>query len=94
MPTVTTQEAIHRLAVGVESAKTSHLGHIYTELFPQKERSAHPPASEIARIIRNGLEPEEIVDLWNVVFPKDRGVRYDEETDDIHYNESMLEYAD
>jgi hypothetical protein len=37
--------------------------------------------------IQNGLEDEEIVDLWNVVFPKDRNVWYDDETERVHFNE-------
>jgi hypothetical protein len=35
-----------------------------------------------------------MVDLWNVVFPKDRNVWYDEEATAIHFNEEMAGYAD
>ena len=56
---------------------------------------APPPASEIARQIRGGLEAEEIVDLWNVVFPEDRNVWYNpEETNAIHFNEEMADYTE
>ena len=42
----------------------------------------------------SGLEAEEIVDLWNVVFPEDRNVWYDEEAKTIHFNEEVVGYAD
>jgi hypothetical protein len=81
MPALSKAEAAERLAVGVERAKPSDLPEIYAELFP-------------ARHIRGGLAAEEMVDLWNVVFPEDRNVWYDEETRAIHFNEEMAGYAD
>jgi hypothetical protein len=78
----------------VENAKPSDLPEIYAELFPERPPGATPVASEIARSIRDGLEAEEIVDLWNVVFPQDRNVWYDEETRVIHFNEEMAGYLD
>ncbi|MHC5541359.1 hypothetical protein ACYOEI_24320 [Singulisphaera rosea] len=48
----------------------------------------------MARHIRDGLEAEEIVDLWNVVFPTDRHVWYDEGSRVIHYNEEMVGSSD
>ena len=94
MPAVSKVEAAERLAAGVERAKPSQLPEIYAELFPEGAPAAPPIASEIARHIRGGLEAEEIVDLWNVVFPEDRNVWYDDETKAIHFNEEMAGYAD
>ena len=94
MPALSKAEATERLAAGVERAKPSDLPEIYAELFPERPAGATPAASEIARHIRDGLEAEEMVDLWNVVFPKDRNVWYDEETRAIHFNEEMAGYAD
>ena len=37
---------------------------------------------------------EEIVDLWNVLFPADRNVWYDEQEDKIHYTEELVGYAE
>jgi hypothetical protein len=34
-----------------------------------------------------GLEIDEIMDLWGLIFPKHRNVWYDEEEEHIHYNE-------
>ncbi len=67
---------------------------IYSELFPERSSPTSPPASEIARQIRGGLEAEEIVDLWNVVFPEDRNVWYDEEEKSVCYNEGQIRYAE
>ena len=93
MPSVTMTEAAEKLAAGVEKARPSDLGEIYAELFPEKP-SPVPPVADIACHVRSGLAAEELVDLWNVVFPRHRNVRYDEETKAIHYNEELLEFAD
>ncbi len=94
MPVLSKTDAVEKLATSVERAKTSDLPEIYSELFPEKPSPAVPVASEIARHIRSGLEAEEIVDLWNVVFPEDHNVWYDEESKAIRFNEEMAGYAD
>ena len=94
MPALSKAEAAERLAARVEKAKPSQLPEIYTELFPEKTPAAPPVASEIAKLIRGGLEVEEIVDLWNVVFPEDCNVWYDDEAKAIHFNEEMAGYTD
>jgi hypothetical protein len=94
MPALSKAEAAEKLAQGVERARPNELAEIYSELFPEESSLPTPSASEIARHIRSGLAAEEIVDLWNVVFPRDRNVRYDEETQAIRYNEEMAGYLD
>lgn len=94
MPTIPTAEAAEKLAKNVEQARPHILTEIYNELFPRETMPASTTASGLAEYIRNGLEPEEIVDLWNVVFPRDRRVRYDEEDKAIHYNEYMFRHGD
>ena len=94
MPALSTLEATEKLARIVELAKPGTLGEIYAELYPEKASAVYPAAGALARQIRAGLEAEEIVDLWNVLFPGDRNVHYNEETRAIHYNEATLEYAD
>lgn len=94
MPAISESKAAERLARGVETARPSDLPEIYSELFPDRPPTASPIASEIASHIRSGLEAEELVDLWNVVFPEDRHVWYDEEERAIHFNEEMVGYAD
>ena len=94
MPSVSKHDAAERLAKGVEKAQPSHLVEIEAELFPERSVAASLAAEEIARHIRRGLEPEEIVNLWNVVFPADHNVWYDEEAKAIRYNEEMAGSAD
>ena len=94
MPALSTNDAAERLAKVVEKAKPTALSEIYAELFPEKPVATPPSASHLAEHIRNRLEAEEIVDLWNVVFPADRNVWYDEEDEEIRYNEEVVGYAD
>lgn len=94
MPALSKNDAAEKLAKVVEKATLSDLVEIFEELFPDDEPSSPPSANEVAKHVRKGLAAEEIVDLWNVVFPHDRNVWYDEEDDAIHYNEDVLEFAD
>lgn len=94
MPAISMSRAAEKLAEVVATAKPSDLEQIHAELFPEQQSSTPLAASTIAQHILSGLEAEEIVDLWNVVFPNDRNVWYDEETSEIHYNEEMVGYRD
>lgn len=94
MSTIVKQQAISELAKAVGKACPDDLAEIYNELFPEApitedETKQNPSAvaRRIAAHIDGGLEVEEILDLWNVVFPSHRGVWYDEEGDVVHYNE-------
>ena len=97
MPTIRRSEAAEKLAVAVEAASPDDLLEIYAELFPERDRP-HGRASdallgEITSYVRTKIEPEEIVDLWNVVFPADRNVYYDEEEGVVVYNQEEPWYA-
>ncbi len=94
MPSLSESEAAERLAAEVEKARPSELPEIYTELFPEKTPPPQLIAHELVHHIRNGLAPEELVDLWNVIFPCDRNVWHDEEEGIIRYNEEVVGYAD
>jgi len=94
MSALSIKGAAERLARAVEKAKPSTLGEVYAELYPEQPPSAPPPVGKIAQHIEAGLEAEEIVDLWNVLFPEDHDVYYNEETRAIHFNEQMAGYAD
>jgi hypothetical protein len=94
-------EAIEKLALAAESASSADdIVEIYGELFPGKGlpdvsgAKTKALAVELARHIRSGIEPEELVDLWNVVFPADRNVYYDEEHDVVRYNEEVPWHAE
>lgn len=94
MLALTKEQATEKLAEEVEKARPTALSEIYAELFPEKPAVRIPSASELAARVRAGLEWEEVVDLWNVVFPKDRNVWYDEEDDKLHYDDRLVGYAD
>ena len=94
MPALSLPEAAEKLAKGVEMAKPYDLPEYYSELFPEEPLPTPLVASDLAKHVRSGLEPEEIVDLWNVVFPEDRHVSYNEEENNIHYREEMVGYED
>ena len=93
MPTIPIAEAIERVAV--ERAIADDLREIYGELYPAKPiPPAGPVAAELARYIRSEMYREEIVDLWNVMFPSGRYVPYDEEADAVRISDHESRYAD
>jgi hypothetical protein len=95
MPTLSRNEVTEKLVGGVMAAKPSILREIVAELFPEGKSSEElNSAVAIARHIKQGLESEEIVDLWNVVFPADRNVWYDEGDDRFHFNEEVVGYVE
>lgn len=94
MPAIERNQAAHRLAAVVEKAKPLVLDRFVAELFPEEEVAAELSAAALAEHVRCQLEAEEIVDFWNVVFPGDRNVWYNDEDDKIHYNEESLGYAE
>jgi hypothetical protein len=100
MPVIPIKEAAERLAKAAEKASADDLVQIYTELHPANPlpdvtgAKAERLAKELAARIRAGIEPEQIVDLWRVVFPADRNVYYDEEDDVLRHRERRLEYME
>ena len=94
MPAITTSEAIARLIRAVEAMPPDDLLEFYNELFPEAPKSEVTPpgdgSSDRQRIVEHlnrGVEIEEILDLWNVAFPEDRAVYYDDEGMVVRYNE-------
>ena len=96
MATITKQRAVDRLTHAVKEADADDLVEIYNELFPAEpttEEQAHAgPFSLVERIVAHiarGLEVEEILDLWNVIFPTHRRVWFDEDEGLMHYDEKI-----
>ena len=96
MATITKQQAVDRLTQAVGKAHPDDLVEIYNELFPEKptteDKANEHPSGLVERIvahIASGLEVEEILDLWNVVFPTQRRVWFDEDEGLIHYQEKI-----
>ena len=94
MSEITLPDATEKLARAVEQAEPSLVPEIHAELFPWKNAPIPATATDMAKFIRGGLEPEELVDLWNVLFPEHRSVNFNEETKTIHFNEELAAYAD
>lgn len=99
MPTVAKAEAVERLAQAISQAGDDDLAEIYTELHPERPAPAAAATTkeslvrELLEDVHRGIEAEEIVDLWNVVFPQDWDVWYDEEEAVFRYNEAEPRYA-
>lgn len=94
MATISKEQAVHWLTQATKDAQPDDLVEIYNELFPQQpttydKATANPSAivDKVIAHIHKGLEVQEILDLWNVIFPKYRKVWFDDEADVIHYNE-------
>jgi hypothetical protein len=100
MPAITKVQAVQLLAAAAEKASPDDLAEIYNELFPEEPTTekeavtaAQGLAAQVVEHISNGLEVEEIVDLWPVVFPGCHDVRFDEEEGLLHYDEDRLPVA-
>lgn len=92
MESIKKKEAIARLTRAVRTARVDDLVEIYNELFPEeptteKKANANPSSfvDKVMAHIANGLEIEEILALWNIIFPMHRGVWFDEDEELIHY---------
>ncbi len=64
------------------------LKQVFLEVFPEEKAPSSDQVlfSRIKEKIDSGLEPEEIIDLWAVVFPNDEAIEYDEISDNIIVN--------
>lgn len=93
---MTRTEAISRMSAEIETFDRDDLVEVHNELFPESPRSADDASLDVGELLaeirtqiqsESGLADEEIADLWNVVFPKDRNVWYDGENQSLHVNE-------
>lgn len=94
MQAVPKAQAIERFIHAVEVAPADELAEYFNELFPanridedKARRDRTVVLEQILGHIRNGLEPEEIVDLWRGIFPGYFRVRFDDEENRLLYNE-------
>ncbi len=96
MVAIRKDEAVDRLTQAVNVAHADDAVEIYYELFPEvttiQEKAEVDLPTVIEKIlahVANGLEVEEILDLWNVVFPAHRNVWFDEDEGLLHYDEKV-----
>jgi len=103
MAAIARKEAVAMLKQAIGQFQADDLREVYNELFPetpvsedQVRKDPDGTKSRISDHINQGLEIEEILDLWRVVFPSDRNVFYDEESETVHINEESqwVQYAD
>ena len=97
MSAIKKSEAVERLAQAVAASSLEDLADIFAELFPDAPRlwasDAEKRRGEVTEYVRTKMEPEEMVDLWNVVFPADRNVYYDDADGLLCYNQEEPWYA-
>ena len=96
MATIKKKQAEDRLAEAVKGTNLDDLVEIYNEVFPEgpiteDQANGDQPArvEKIVAHIDSGLEVEEILDLWNVIFPTHREVWFEEDKELIHYDEKI-----
>lgn len=89
-------EAAARLKDAIRTMAPDDLREVYNDLFPQcrlsEEEAFRDPAGVAKRVAHHlgrGLEIEEILDLWPVVFPQERRLRYDEESGGFHFADDV-----
>jgi hypothetical protein len=97
MPAIRKSEAVEKLSQAVDAASSEDLADIYAELFPDRPRLRPEDAlhqrPEVDEYVRTKMEPEEMVDLWNVVFPSHRNVYYDDADELLCYDQEEPRYA-
>lgn len=91
MPTLTPKDAAARMANDVNDVPDDELRGVYNELFPLDPIQGDTlprPRDEVIATVRDYLVtsavPEELVDLWNVMYPEYRDVWYDEDEELMH----------
>jgi hypothetical protein len=103
MPEISRDQAVQRVVRELPSMQPDDLAEVYNELFPTQPTTEEQARQGRSRLldritdhISRGLQPEEIVALWNVIFPKDRHVSYDEESDTLQYGQApeSIQFAD
>jgi hypothetical protein len=95
MTVISRVNAIQTLLAKIPQLSVDELAEVYNELFPDRPTTVTKVDSDAAAATRqvlahmtNGIEVEEILDLWNVLFPACRSIWYDESADQLHVDEN------
>ena len=101
MPAIKKDQAISKLTAAIHDLQSDDIVDVYNELFPEYPSDATSVKRDLPgfqkRIFDHidlGLEAEEILDLWRVLFPKDRRLHFNEETDEFTYEDQEFLYAE
>jgi hypothetical protein len=95
MPVVTKAKALELLTNEVQQKLgADELLEVHNEVFPEDPRTeveAHEDVTrligQLVRHVNSGLEIDEVIDLWGLIFPRHRNVWYDDEEERLHFNE-------
>src|SRR5690242_17667005 len=94
MGTIKADRAVALLTEAVQKAPCDDLAELSNELFPEEPttedeviKSTYALIARVVDHLQRGLEIEELVDLWHVVFPEHRGLWFDEDAGLFHYQE-------
>lgn len=95
MPVVTKAQALKELTNEIQDQlDADELHEVYDEIFPDAARTEAgakednwPLVEQLVDHVYSGLEVEEIMDLWGLIFTRHRNVWYDDEEERIHYDE-------
>jgi hypothetical protein len=94
MPDLRFSDAGEKIALAIQAARADTLREIVSDLMTEIRVEPSRLAQELAASVRRGIEPELLVDLWNVVFPEDHDVWFNEETNVLHYESGLVGSAD
>lgn len=94
MQSISLQTATEKLVAQIRDMGLDEIVEVYNELFPQSPLSEQDVAADsaaaidrIMRHVEDGLEPEEVVALWALMFPQAEWLEYDEEDDLLRFVE-------
>jgi hypothetical protein len=94
MPVLSRDKAIELLTKAVEEdLHADDLLQVHNELFPDDPMTeaeiyddVTPATESIVSYINSDLAVEDLLDLWNLIYPKHRNIWYDELAEKFHYN--------
>jgi hypothetical protein len=94
MPMVTKAEAVQRITDEFKKFTDEDWVDVFNELFARRMVKGQPSARKMQSIrkevvdhVEQGLEVDDILSLWHIMFPKCRNREYDEEADTLSYDD-------
>ena len=101
MPVITKEQALELMTNAVrEELGADEVPEVYNDIFSDKRYTAEntpedvtPLVEQIVAYFNSGLEIDEVVDLWGMIFTKHRNIWYNEEEERIHFNEETEEVS-
>jgi hypothetical protein len=96
MATATKRQAVDWLTQAIQNAHPDDLAEIHNELIPEEPTTEDQAKADSSALVKkivahidSGLKVQEILDLWNVIFPKHRSDWFDEDEGLLHYDEKV-----